>query len=245
MSAERIAQAALKRFAAQGYDATALSEIAGDVGIRTPSIYAHFQSKRALFQHLLEEAFKREIMCLRTVLQSDASARAVMLRYLNNMPNRFESDPYLRFWLRAIYLPPPELVEEIRAYDSKFAAALEKNICDLLRHPQLGLRAAVLPHEILTTAFIGILRGIHAELLYSGRLNSQRVTSALWTVFDLSLRTLPGASASADAESNETRPASFTANRSRRLVRRFRRLAAPRCPRAACVPKNTSDPPVR
>jgi AcrR family transcriptional regulator len=45
---ERILDAAEARFADKGFGATALGEIAEDVGIRTPSLYKHFDGKQAL-----------------------------------------------------------------------------------------------------------------------------------------------------------------------------------------------------
>lgn len=49
MTAERIKQAALALFAEKGYDATTLSEIAEKIGIKKPSIYAHYPGKMELF----------------------------------------------------------------------------------------------------------------------------------------------------------------------------------------------------
>lgn len=53
-TAERILDAAEAIFAARGYDATSLSDIAEGVGIRTPSLYNHFESKESLYLAVLE-----------------------------------------------------------------------------------------------------------------------------------------------------------------------------------------------
>ncbi|WP_020619439.1 TetR/AcrR family transcriptional regulator [Paenibacillus daejeonensis] len=60
MTAHRIKQAALPLFAEYGYEGTALSAIAKAVGIKTPSIYAHFQSKEQLFLALVTDAIREE-----------------------------------------------------------------------------------------------------------------------------------------------------------------------------------------
>lgn len=187
MSAERIKNAALLRFAVQGYDATSLAEIAGDVGIKTPSIYAHFSGKQALFHQLLECASERELENIRGALQSPKPVASALRRYLYGTVDRFQSDPHLRFWLRSIYLPPPKLHEEISRCDQNFAVTLEGIILSALRHPDLGIRSPMLPYETLTGAFIGILRGVHAELLYCSSSDSPKVAAAMWTVFERSL----------------------------------------------------------
>lgn len=51
---ERIEAAAIGVFAARGYDATALGEIARAAGVTRTVLYDHFRSKRALYLHVLE-----------------------------------------------------------------------------------------------------------------------------------------------------------------------------------------------
>lgn len=186
MSAERIWNAALLRFAAQGYDGTSLAEIAGDVGIKTPSIYSHFAGKEALFRQLVEYAADRELELVRDRLLRPAPVRAAIRDYLFDTVARFAQEPHLRFWLRSIYLPPAGMRQEIGSRDQEFAAALEDIVAAALRHPEFGLPAPALPYETLTAAFIGILRSTHAELLYCGS-GSATVLPAMWTVFELSL----------------------------------------------------------
>ncbi|MDL2266461.1 TetR/AcrR family transcriptional regulator [Desulfovibrio sp. OttesenSCG-928-G15] len=187
MSAERLRQAALIRFADQGYDVTTLADIASDVGIKPPSIYAHFRSKQALFQEVMEFSFANELEGAARILQRPEPVSTALKNYFYGTLHRFENDPNLRFWLRSIYLPPRELVQEIRENDKQFAASLEKLIARALCHSQYGLRNSPLPHETLAASFIGILRGLHAELLYCGNENSNKILSALWTIFHNSL----------------------------------------------------------
>src|SRR5262249_40947356 len=60
-TAARILDAAEARFAAKGYDATSLGDVADDVKIRAPSLYKHFAGKRELYvavmQRLLDPYF--------------------------------------------------------------------------------------------------------------------------------------------------------------------------------------------
>ena len=57
MTRSQILEAARERFARAGYAETSLKEIAADVGIKAPSIYAHFSGKEELYA----EAYTRSI----------------------------------------------------------------------------------------------------------------------------------------------------------------------------------------
>lgn len=54
MTAQKIKQVALTLFAEKGYDATTLAEIADKIGIKKPSIYAHYPGKMELFMDIVE-----------------------------------------------------------------------------------------------------------------------------------------------------------------------------------------------
>ena len=53
-TSERILDAAEDLFAAKGYSATSLGDVADRVGIRSPSLYNHFKNKEALYEAVLE-----------------------------------------------------------------------------------------------------------------------------------------------------------------------------------------------
>ena len=50
---ERILRAALDLFARDGYEAVGVARIAQAVGIKAPSLYKHYKSKRDIFDHIL------------------------------------------------------------------------------------------------------------------------------------------------------------------------------------------------
>ena len=187
MSAERIREAALIRFADQGYDATPLAQIAADAGIKTPSIYAHFSGKQALFWELVEYASAMELDTLRQSLQGKMPAVEAMRGYLYSTIERYAEAPHLRFWLRMLYLPPVKIQPELLRFDRSFGQRLEELVGEALRHPAFGLKNTDLARETVSTAFVGMLRSVHAELLYCSSSDSEKMLSAMWTIFQRAL----------------------------------------------------------
>jgi AcrR family transcriptional regulator len=56
----RILEEAVRLFAREGYEAVSVDEIAGAVGIKAPSLYKHYRSKRDIFDHILREMERRD-----------------------------------------------------------------------------------------------------------------------------------------------------------------------------------------
>lgn len=70
---ERILDASLELFAAQGYAATSLRQIAQAVGIKESAIYAHFESKEAVFRTFCEQMVTPAVL-IQELLGSDLAA---------------------------------------------------------------------------------------------------------------------------------------------------------------------------
>ena len=56
---QKIIDKALELFAAHGYDAVSVGEIANAVGIKAPSLYNHYPSKQAIFDAIVESTAKQ------------------------------------------------------------------------------------------------------------------------------------------------------------------------------------------
>jgi AcrR family transcriptional regulator len=52
-TAQRVREAALKLFAARGFAAVSMREIAGEVGVQAAALYNHFPNKQALLADLM------------------------------------------------------------------------------------------------------------------------------------------------------------------------------------------------
>ena len=157
------------------------------MGIKAPSLYAHFRSKEDLFRTVFDEAVDVELQELMAAVTPEASVADGLQRYLEETAGRFERTVHLPFLLRSIYLPPVSLVAHIRERDKVFSAELVRRVEQALLRQTASAPLGMSPAEA-ALAFTGMLRGIHAELLYAGPGPAQRLTQALWRAYARALR---------------------------------------------------------
>src|SRR5919201_486146 len=62
-------------FAAGGFHATAMDDIAAAAGVTKPVLYQHFPSKRALYLELLEDVGRQLIAAIRAVGEAESDGR--------------------------------------------------------------------------------------------------------------------------------------------------------------------------
>jgi AcrR family transcriptional regulator len=81
-----ILDAAESLFAAQGFQATTINQVAAQVGVQGPALYKHFVNKRALFEEVLERLFEPFSAILREADDQVAAQQDIMRQHLVN-PN--------------------------------------------------------------------------------------------------------------------------------------------------------------
>jgi TetR/AcrR family transcriptional regulator len=92
-TSDRILDAAEKEFARKGFEATSLADIADVVRIRVPSLYKHFDSKRALFLAVLQRLLDPYVELLHKVLTVPRDAEGasdnllLVMRHYLETPN--------------------------------------------------------------------------------------------------------------------------------------------------------------
>ncbi|WP_051348485.1 TetR/AcrR family transcriptional regulator [Peribacillus kribbensis] len=113
---DKIKEAGLILFAEQGYEGTALSEIAGRVGIKAPSIYAHFASKQDLYLSILRDIVYKEMDTIKNLLESgtDKSIEESLKSLFYHLTNLAGATPQVLFYKRAVFLPPKDLSRQIK-----------------------------------------------------------------------------------------------------------------------------------
>src|SRR5712692_3083745 len=80
---EAILSAALDEFAAQGFAATRLDDVARRAGVAKGTIYLHFRDKEALFQDLVRSVLSPLVGMLETIAEIDAPLRALAERIVD------------------------------------------------------------------------------------------------------------------------------------------------------------------
>ena len=91
-TAEKILDAAEQEFAERGFEATSMALVAEQVGIRSPSLYNHFASKRALYAAVVERLVSRFDAILAAKLESAADLDGVV-SWLSSVAEFFHQSP--------------------------------------------------------------------------------------------------------------------------------------------------------
>ena len=182
---ERLQDAALARFAVQGFDATTMNEIAADVGIKKPSVYAHFCNKDELFLSLIPLMIESELAHARSVFQGGEAIRAQLLAYFHGIQERFDSSPQVRFWMRILFSPPVHLYEQVMQPMHVFMDDLEEILRQALGNSPLA--TAPLDVETQVIACMAMIESLQSELLFGGARKYRRRLAAIWTVYEAAL----------------------------------------------------------
>lgn len=93
-TAGKILDAAEALFAARGYSATSLGEVADRVGIRPPSLYNHFRNKEALYQAVLERLLETFSAPLEELARGPVTYERV-LQWLEKIVHLHHANPNL------------------------------------------------------------------------------------------------------------------------------------------------------
>ena len=76
-TAQRLLDAAEIQFAARGYEASSLREIARQAGIREPGLYNYFSGKESLYEAVLDRALTPMVVALETHVAFGDGIRAL------------------------------------------------------------------------------------------------------------------------------------------------------------------------
>jgi AcrR family transcriptional regulator len=59
---ENILYTALRLFARNGYEATSVSDIAGELGMTKGALYKHYKNKRDIFDSIFERMYQEDVI---------------------------------------------------------------------------------------------------------------------------------------------------------------------------------------
>jgi AcrR family transcriptional regulator len=190
MTAKRIKEVALKHFAAYGYSGSSLAHIAEDVGIKKPSLYAHFKGKDDLFLSVLKDVFDEETAALLTYLSSNpaSSLHDQLYGFLEHYKARYEQSERTKFMLRMSYFPPTALYDQVMVYVYTFLDGLEAKLVSLFTQATgPGNSYSFDPHQA-AKAYLCLMDGVLVEMLYGGDKRFKQRLDASWNFYWLGMQ---------------------------------------------------------
>ncbi|MDQ0252796.1 AcrR family transcriptional regulator [Evansella vedderi] len=111
---EKIMEAATKLFAEKGYLGMTMKEIANEVGIKPPSVYAFFDGKEDIFLAIYREALDGHLSTVESQFKSKPSAKSQLYSILKSAVDfQFQEELKTKILIRLMAFPPDFLKEDI------------------------------------------------------------------------------------------------------------------------------------
>ncbi|WP_232697150.1 TetR/AcrR family transcriptional regulator [Brevibacillus daliensis] len=185
MTAQRIKEAALRCFAEHGYEATSLAQIANEVGIKKPSIYAHFKSKDDLLFLLIHDVYQIETQFIRAFLeeQKENSLDVLLPTLLHSFQKKYEQSDLFRFWLRMAFFPPSSMMEEISKSTNNYYDEWEALLIPIFTEAKKTGEIQIDDPSEAAIAFFCLVDGLFAELLFGGVDRFEKRWKASWKIY--------------------------------------------------------------
>lgn len=169
LTKNKLKEVAMRLFGEKGYEGTALSEIAKEVGVKTPAIYAFFENKEDLFMTVFREAmlsynsYIQELSEEQKVLSAKESLRGILSRQYEFYQKSPEASLIV---LRYVVFPPAFLKDTIEDAFLQSDEMLTKIIEQFILK---GMEEGVIrdqPVQLLVDAFLNLMDGLSMQYFY-------------------------------------------------------------------------------
>ena len=162
---EAILNAALKVFAARGFQEATIDEVAEEAELGKGTIYYYFPSKEAILKELVETTVDHHFNGIRERVRQAANPLEVAMAIIDGFVANYQKQPELfRLFYMVLASPPGEVAQALRAFSRRhreWLQRLEEDVGELLR-----------AHGLPSAEFIGFI-GTHVHgivlLAISGR----------------------------------------------------------------------------
>ncbi|MGG2064450.1 TetR/AcrR family transcriptional regulator [Bacillus sp. S14(2024)] len=185
MTANRIKAVALSHFARYGYEGTSLANIAQDVGIKKPSIYAHFKGKEELYFICLEESLQKDLEFFKQYVKNSEETPFgdFLFRLLKNYGHRFQESIETMFWLRTSFFPPDAFREQIVEKANAYIENIGQLLVPIFEQAQEKKELCSIEVTEAVAAYLCLIDGLMVEFLFAGIQPFENRLYASWKVF--------------------------------------------------------------
>ncbi|HMM22284.1 MAG TPA: TetR/AcrR family transcriptional regulator [Selenomonadales bacterium] len=195
MTAQRLQEIALRFFADKGYDGTSLADIAGAIGIKKPSIYAHYSSKLDLFLAVADTALHDYRQSWRRALDKGEALPADrrLQSLFEEMGEHFLADrTKLAFWIRLWVFPPADCPAGVRDAFQTLTGEYLAEVAAVFRAGMEQGRLRPGPADDLAHALFSLLVGFLIRAHAYQDTDHLRLLRQTWDCFMFGIKTEDG-----------------------------------------------------
>ncbi|GAA0469412.1 TetR/AcrR family transcriptional regulator [Alkalibacillus silvisoli] len=162
---EEIKVAATKLFAEYGFLGMTMKEIANEVGIKPPSVYAFFSGKEDLFLAIYHDLLDGHLMEVKSQVSREQSAKQQLYNILKStIEFQYREDLKSKFLIRLMIFPPDFLKDDIRNRFNEMEKGEYDVLYQIIQHgidkDEIGKHDPVQ----LATTFQGLMDGLFWEM---------------------------------------------------------------------------------
>lgn len=179
---KNIIEQGLRLFSSQGYEETALKDIAVSVNIKTPSIYAYFESKQHLFEEIVSYVIEDYLHFIeQQTLIIEKFPTEQKLYYILQELNKYYYMNDKGFFLKRYGIYPPEKFKElISLKNKKVENEIKALIFSILKENK---EENLIDSETVATCFMTILDGMLYNMMSYSYEEYESRLSITWSVF--------------------------------------------------------------
>lgn len=186
MTAEDLKKTAAAIFAEKGYEAATMAEIAAAVGIKKPSIYAHYSNKEALFLAVWEDLvndygrFVEEGLKATEGEPAEARLFHIFIQYGSHFARNTE---LAKLWTRFLMYPPENMREKIESEMLAVELFLMRNVAEIFADGMARGEIREANVEDLVASFSCLREGYLMWLKFLKAPADESKARALWNIF--------------------------------------------------------------
>lgn len=186
MTKEKIKQAAIAQFAKNGYEGAALSAIAQEVGIKTPSIYAFYESKESVFLAAFQEVMDDHLAHIQKIshdfdhLSTEEKLYGVLDRVCTYHTEEKIKTTFLN---RAMLFPPESSRDALHEIFMREEDMLSDLLSDIFKQ---GMEEGTIVNhslEDLLASYFCLLDGVFLQLFYYSAEEFKARVASSWNVY--------------------------------------------------------------
>lgn len=177
---DKIKEVAILHLNKFGYEGVKMAHIAAEASIKKQSLSYYYPSKRELVIELYPEVVEKEIQYVEEFFQrhKELSVKEKLYKFLSEFKVRSQQQAHVLFLQMTAYMAPFELKNFISSEYNKYLHVIKREI--LSAFSQIKTTYST---EESTIAFLTILEGLLAKIVYEPNQSYEELLDAAFSIF--------------------------------------------------------------